>query len=144
MFLALILGGGVFALIAWLVFNFSIYALPFFVGLAATRLAFATGSGFLGASVVGLVAGGVSFGLGQFAFASTRSTTVRLAVAFLFSFPAAIAGYGSTYGIVQLCVASDVWRHAFALAGGVAIAAIAYRRLAGFAPLRVDRGVQAT
>ncbi len=58
MFLALILGGGVFALIAWLVFTFSVYALPFFVGLTAARLAFATGAGFLGAAAVGLVAGG--------------------------------------------------------------------------------------
>ncbi len=144
MFLALILGGGVFALIAWLVFNFSFYALPFFVGLTAARLAFASGAGFLGAGVIGLLAGGVSFGLGQFAFTAARSPMVRLAVAGLFSLPAGIAGYASTYGVVQLCVGSDGWRHMFALAGGLAIAAISYGRLAAFAPLRVERDVQAT
>ncbi len=144
MFLALILGGGVFALIAWLVFNFSVYALPFFVGLTAARLAFATGAGFLGAGVIGLLAGGVSFGLGQFAFASARSTTVRLAVAGLFALPAAIAGYASTYDVLQLCVGSDRPGHAFALAGGLTIAAISYGRLAAFAPLRVERDLPAT
>ena len=144
MFLALILGGGVFALIAWLVFNFSVYALPFFVGLTAARLAFATGAGFAGAGVIGLFAGGVSFGLGHFAFTSARSTQVRLAVAAVFSLPAGIAGYASAYGIVQLCVSSGGWRQVFALAGGLTIAAIAYRRLAAFAPLRVERDLLTT
>ncbi len=84
---------------------------------------------------------GVSYGLGQFAFTFARFTTVRLVVVGLFSLPAGIAGYGSTYGVMQLCTASEAWRQAFAVAGGLAIAAISYGRLAAFSPLRVERDV---
>ncbi len=143
MFLALILSGGAFALIAWLAFNFSIFALPFFVGVSAARFAYTTGAGLLGAGIVGLIAGGFSFGLGQFAFKSARSITTRAAVAGLFVLPAGIAGYWSTYGVVQLCTTSETWRHVFALSGAIAIAAIAYSRLAAFAPLRVAQDARA-
>ena len=139
MFLALILCGGACALIAWLAFNCSVYALPFFVGLSAARFAYATGAGILGAGLVGLIAGGVSFGLGQFALASARSPAMRAAVSGLFTLPAGVAGYWSCYGAVQLCRASEGWRQAFALAGAVAIVAISHGRLAAFAPLRVER-----
>ena len=139
MFLAIILCGGALALVAWLAFNFSVYALPFFVGLSAARFTYATGAGLLGAGLVGLIAGGVSFGLGQSAFASTRSPAMRAAVSGLFIIPAGVAGYWSTYGAVELCTASEGWRQASALAGAVAIAAISHGRLAAFAPPRAER-----
>jgi len=102
MFLALILGGGAFALIAWLIFNVSVYALPLFVGITAGKLAHDSGTGMIGAGLVGLVAGGLSFGIGQFAFGAAKSVTGRIAVIAVFVAPAAIAGYFSTYGIAQL------------------------------------------
>ena len=63
MILALILCGGAFALIGWLAFNFSVFALPFFVGLSAARFAYTSGAGLLGSGILGLIAGGVSLGL---------------------------------------------------------------------------------
>ncbi len=138
MILGLILCGGAFALTAWLAFNFSVYALPFFLGLSAARFAYTTGAGIFGAGLFGLIAGGFSFGLGQFALASARSTVMRTAVSGLFTLPAGVAGYWSTYGAVQLCTTSEGWRQTFALAGAVAIAAISHGRLAAFAPLRTE------
>ena len=140
MFLALILCGGAFALICWLAFNFSVFALPFFVGLSAARFAYTSGAGFLGSGILGLIAGGVSLGLGRFGFASARSAVSRTAVAGLFTLPAGVAGYWSVYGAVQLCTTSEGWRQAFAVAGAVTIAAISYGRLAAYDPLRTDRG----
>ena len=142
MFFALIFCGGAFALIGWLAFNFSVFALPFLVGLSAARFAYTSGAGFLGSGILGLIAGGVSLGLGRFAFASARSTAMRTAVAGLFTLPAGVAGYWSVYGAVQLCTASEGWRQAFAVAGAVTIAVISYGRLAAFAPLRVERDAQ--
>lgn len=137
MFLALILGGSVFALIAWLIFNFSVYALPFFVGITAARLAHDSGAGMIGAGLVGIVAGGLSFGIGQFAFGAAKSVTGRIAVIAVFVAPAAIAGYFSTYAIAQLCNLAEGWRQVFSLIGGGIIAAVAFGRLTALAPLRV-------
>lgn len=136
MFLALILGGGAFALIAWLIFNFSVYALPFFVGITAAKLAHESGAAMIGAGLVGIVAGGLSFDIGQFAFAAAKSGTERIAVIAVFVVPAAIAGYFSTYGIAQLCTPAEGWRQVFSLIGGGIIAAIAFGRLTALGPLR--------
>lgn len=136
MFLPLILGGGAFTLIAWLIFNFSVYALPFSVGITAAKLAHASGAGMIGAGLVGIVAGGLSFGIGQFAFGAAKSVTGRIAVIAVFVAPAAIAGYSSTYGIAQLCTPAEGWRQLFSVIGGVIIAAVAFGRLTALAPFR--------
>ncbi len=129
MFLALILGGGVFALIVWLVFNFSAYALPFFVGITAAKLAHDSGAGMIGVGLVGIVVGGLSFGIGQFAFGAAKSVTGRIAIIAVFVEPAAVAGYFSTDAIVQLFIPAEGWRQIFSVIGGSIIAAVAYGRL---------------
>ncbi len=133
MFLALILGGGAFALITWLIFKFSVYALPFFVGITAAKLARDSGAGLMG---LGLGAGGLSFGLGQFAFGAAKSVTGRIAVGAVFAAPAAVGGYFSTYGIAQLCIPTEGWRQVFPVIGGGGIAAVAFGRLMALAPSR--------
>ena len=57
-----IVGVGFFC---WLLFTLAVFALPFFAGLTIGIWAFHTGAGVLGGIAVGLVAGGVTFGLGQ-------------------------------------------------------------------------------
>lgn len=136
MFLALTLGGGAFALIAWLIFNFSVHTLPFFVGITAAKLAHDSGAGMIGAGLVGIVAGGLSFSIGQFAFGAVKSATGRIAVIAVFVAPAAVAGYFSTYGIAQLCTPAEGWRQVFSVIGGGIIAAIAFGRLTALAQLR--------
>jgi hypothetical protein len=56
----------------WLLFTLAAFALPFFVGLTVGMWAFHTGAGALGGIIVGVVAGGATFGLGQIAMASFR------------------------------------------------------------------------
>ena len=136
MILGLILASGAFALIAWLIFNLSVYALPFFVGVSAASFAHRTGAGLVGSAIVGLIAGAVTFGVGQAAFNVARSATARASVAAIFAVPAAVAGYYSTLGIVSLCVPGEGWRHAFSIVGGFVIGSIAFTRLSAFAPLR--------
>ena len=118
MIFGLILASGAFALIAWLIFNLSVYALPFFVGISAASFAHRTGAGLVGSAIVGLIAGAVTFGAGQAAFSAARSTTARAGVAAVFAIPAAVAGYYSTLGIASLCIPGEGWRHAFSIAGG--------------------------
>ncbi|MGI8552320.1 MAG: hypothetical protein ACR2PL_16270 [Dehalococcoidia bacterium] len=140
MIFSLILAGGAFALIAWLIFNLSAYALPFFVGLTAAFYAHGSGAGLVGSGVVGLIAGALTFAFGQIAFSMARSTMARGLVAAVFAVPATGAGYYSTSGIVELCIPGHGWRLAFSLVGAVVTGAVAYMRLAAFAPPRVERG----
>ena len=144
MILGLILASGAFALIAWLIFNLSVYALPFFVGVSAASFAHRTGAGLVGSAFVGLIAGATAFGAGQAAFSVARSTTARAGVAAIFAIPAAVAGYYSTLGIASLCVPGEGWRHAFSIAGGFVIGSIALTRLSAFAPLREGEARPAT
>ena len=45
------------SLLCWLIFTLAVYALPFFAGLTAGIAAFHSGSGVLGALLVGVVTG---------------------------------------------------------------------------------------
>jgi len=65
------------AYLCWLLFALAVYALPFFAALSAGLAAYHSGSGPIGAIVVGVIAGAVTLLLGQVAFATVRSPLVR-------------------------------------------------------------------
>ena len=133
MILGLILASGAFALIAWLIFNLSVYALPFFVGISAASFAHRTGAGLVGSAIVGPIVGAITLGVGQAAFGVARSATARASIAAIFAIPAAIAGYYSTLEIVSLCVPGEGWQDALSIVGGFVIGSIAFARLTAFA-----------
>lgn len=120
---------GIGLLIA-LMFNMAIYALPLFSAVSVGRLAFASGAGWLGAVVVGLLAGVLTLRLGQFVLASTRSGLVRLGIALVFVLPAAFAGYHVVIGLSRIGGAHGLWQSVFATVGAVFIAGAALARLA--------------
>lgn len=101
-----------------LAYTLAVYALPFMLGMEVARWAYASGSGLIGAGLVGLVTGAVAYGLLIVLFMAVRSTTLRLAVALVFAAPAAVAGYALVHGITREAVPSEVWRTAFCLIGG--------------------------
>ena len=80
------------ALLCVLAYNLAVYALPFFVGLAAAQFAYQTGSGLIGAGLVGLLSAGAAFGILAGLFETIRSPVIRLIVALTFTAPAAVAG----------------------------------------------------
>ena len=61
-------------------YTLAVYALPFMLGLTAAQFAYQTGSGLIGAGLVGLVAAGAAFGVLALLFDSLRSPILRLAV----------------------------------------------------------------
>ena len=97
-------------LFCWLIFTLAVYALPFFVGLTAGMAAFHGGAGAIGALLVGIVAGALTLGIGQIAFAAVRPLPLRAAIAVAFAIPAAIAGYHAVLGLSQIGVPSLIWR----------------------------------
>ena len=120
---------GIGLLIA-LMFNMAIFALPLFSGVAAGRLAYDTGAGWLGAILVGLIAAVLTLGIGQLILAVTKSNLLRLAIAVAFAAPAAFAGYHVVLGLSRIGGAHGVWQPIFAGIGAVIIAGAALARLA--------------
>ena len=126
-------------LFCWLIFTLAVYALPFFVGLTAGMAAFHGGAGVIGALLVGIVAGALTLGIGQIAFAVVRPLPLRAVIAAAFAIPAAIAGYHAVLGLSQIGVPSLVWREVFAWIGAILIGGTAWARMTVFAeplPLR--------
>jgi hypothetical protein len=124
-----------------LLFTLAVYALPFFAGLTAGLAAFHSGSGVVGALVVGVLAGGATLAIGQIAFATVRTPLIRAAIELLFAAPAAVAGYHATFGLSHIGVPSEGWREAFAIVGAVLVGGTARGRLSLFVPPHVDRQV---
>ncbi|MCJ2876617.1 hypothetical protein JUM41_20410 [Rhizobium pusense] len=101
-----------------LAYTLAVYALPFMIGVEAARWAYMSGSGLIGAGLVGLVAGAATYGLLILLFIMVRPPILRLAVALAFAAPAAVAGYALVHGITREAVPSDIWRMIFCLIGG--------------------------
>jgi len=118
------------ALLCVLAYTLAIYALPFMLGLTAAQFAYQTGSGLIGAGLVGLVSAGVAFGILAVLFETIRSPALRLIVALIFAVPAAVAGYALVYGITKEAVPSDIWRQIFCIVGGGCVGVAAWMRLA--------------
>jgi hypothetical protein len=117
--------------ICWLLFTLAVFALPFFVGLTVAVWAFHSGAGVLGGILVGLVAGGATFGVGQFALGFVPWTWLRLLIILLFVAPAAVAGYSATYGIAHMAMPSATWQTIFAVIGAIAVGITAFVRFTG-------------
>ena len=127
----------------WLLFTLAVYALPFFAGLTAGLAAFHSGSGVIGALIVGVLAGGATLAIGQIAFATVRTPLIRAAIGLLYAVPAAIAGYHATLGLAHIGVPSEGWREAFAVVGAVLVGGTAWARMSLFVPPNVGQGVAA-
>ena len=117
----------------FLAYTLATYALPFMVALEAARFAYGTGAGWIGAGIVGLVAGAALFGVLVLLFATVRAPILRIAVALIVAAPAAVAGYALVYGVTREAVLSEIWRQIFCIAGGAFVGIAAVMRLAAFA-----------
>ena len=117
----------------WLLFTLAVFALPLFIGLTVGIWAFHTGAGALGGIIVGAVAGGATFGLGQIAMAFLPSTWLRLLIILLFVAPATVAGYNATHGIAQIAMPSVTWQMIFSVIGAIAVSVTTFLRFTGIA-----------
>ncbi|MFG1186242.1 hypothetical protein [Xanthobacter aminoxidans] len=116
-----------------LAYALAVYALPFMLGVEAARLAYASGSGPIGAGLVGLVAGVAGYGLLAILVMTMRPPILRLAMALIFAAPATVAGYALIHGIAREAVPSEIWREIFCLIGGGITGLSALVRLAATA-----------
>ena len=124
--LLMVVGVGAFCA---LLYNAVVYALPVTVGIEVGFWAIHAGAGSVGGIGVGILAGGLTFALGQFVFATAKSDILRFAVVLAFAIPAVIAGYSALLEIAAWSVTSVLWQHIFAIAGAVVIGGTAGLRL---------------
>ena len=113
-----------------LAYTLAVYALPFMLGVTAAQFAYQTGSGLIGAGLVGLVAAVAAFGVLALLFDTLRSPILRIVVALVFAAPAAIAGYALVHGVTKESVPSEIWRQIFCIIGGAFVGVSALMRLA--------------
>ncbi|MFG1191220.1 hypothetical protein [Xanthobacter flavus] len=132
-FLGIPLGLAAIALYCWRLFTLAVFALPFFVSVIAGTWAYHTGGGWLGAIVVGLIAGGVTLGVGQVLLVIVHPMWARLLIALAFVAPAVFAGYHATHGIAKLAMPSETWQIVFSI-GAVVIGITTLLQVAGMAP----------
>lgn len=132
-FLGILLSIVAIGFFCWLLFTLAVFALPFFAGVSIGVWAYHTGAGWLGAIIVGLVAGGLTLGIGQVLLTIVRPIWAKLAIAAVFVAPAAVAGYHAVHGIVKHTMPSETWQIAFSVVGAIAVGVTAFMRVAGMA-----------
>ena len=124
------LGIGLFC---WAIIALAVYALPFFVALIIGMMTFHSDAGLIGAMLIATAGGALTLVLGQVAFAVTRSSALRIAIATAFAVPAAVAGYHVVFAVSNIGVPSLAWREVFACLGAVCIGLTSWTRLMALA-----------
>lgn len=132
-FIGILLSVAAIGFFCWLLFTLAVFALPFFAGVTAGMWAYDTGAGWLGAIIVGALAGVLTFGIGQLLLVFVRPLWARIAIALAFVAPAAIAGYHATHGIVKHTMPSESWQLAFSVFGAIAVGVTALMRMVAMA-----------
>ena len=131
-FIGILLSIAAIGFFCWLLFTLAVFALPFFAGVTAGTWAY-TGAGWLGAIIVGALAAGLTFDIGQLLLVFVRPLWARIAIALAFVAPAAIAGYHATHGIVKHTMPSEGWQLAFSVVGAIAVGVTALTRMVAMA-----------
>ena len=125
-----LLGLGV---ICWILFSLAVYALPFFVAVTVGHYLYTSEVGLIGAVASAFFAGALTLILGQIAFATIRSTPVRLALGALYALPAGVAGYHAIKDLSEIGSAGETWTLVFAWVGAVIVGVTAWARVAALA-----------
>jgi hypothetical protein len=123
-----------------LLYNFAVFMLPAYIGLAIAFWVIRTGAGVIGGIAVGLFTGGAVFGIGHVAFTMTRSHIVRWLIAIGFAVPATLAGFGIMTELWDLFMPPTTWRYVFAVVAASATGLTAIARLGDEAAPRSSFG----
>ncbi|HEV2605631.1 MAG TPA: hypothetical protein VGU24_18440 [Microvirga sp.] len=126
----------------WLLFTFAVYALPFYAGLSAAFFAYQHDAGLVGAAVIGLIAAGLVFGVGQALFATLRSPFARTLVAAIYAAPAGVAGYHAVRGLSAATGTGEPWATMFCIVAAVVVAGVAWIRVSALHPGDSVRAVE--
>lgn len=116
-------------LIVWILRTATVYALPLVVGLGAAILAFKSGAGLEGASIVAVAAAVGTFVSLRFLLAQMPDGPARSMIAFMLILPSLIMGYNIGLDVLEGVVASDTGRQAISISYAVFGGWLAFIRL---------------
>ena len=125
-----LLGLGV---ICWVLFSLAVYALPFFVAVTVGHALYTSEVSLIGAIATAFFAGAATLILSQIAFATIRSTPIRLALGALYALPAGFAGFHAVKGLSGMGSAGETWTLVFAGISAIIIGVTAWARVAALA-----------
>ena len=133
MFLSALLSLVGLGFLCWMLFSLAVYALPFFVAITFGQYMYASDAGIVGSILAALFAGAAALIVGQIAFATIRSTPVRLALGALYALPAGVAGFHAIAGLSEIGAAGEIWTLVFAGLSAVIVGITAWARVASLA-----------
>ncbi|MBO9460690.1 hypothetical protein [Labrenzia sp. R5_0] len=116
--------------LCWLLFSLAVYAMPIFVAVTVGMHVHDSEAGLAAAFVSAFLAGGATLVVGQIAFATIKSSLVKLAIGALYSAPAAVSGYHAIKGLSEIGGAGETWTLVFAWTGAVIVGGTAWVRIA--------------
>lgn len=120
---------GAATLIAWLVLNLAIYALPALIAVFTAQALHRAGRVWLLAIPGGLFAGVMTSAIGQISLPLVTSTWARLMIIAAFVTPAAIAGFYATHGLVGMVSHMPLTCQEIGVLGAIVVGATAFLRL---------------
>lgn len=125
----ILLAAALFVALCVLAVTLASYALPFMIGLAASRLVLGCGAHLVFAAIVGLAIAASAFASLVYLQAVSRSPTAKFAVAVIYAAPAAVAGHALMQGVVSALQTGEFFRQCLCLASGGVIGIAAVLRL---------------
>jgi len=119
--------------ICWLLFTLAVICVAVFRRSDDRHLGLSHGGRVLGGIAVGLVAGGVTFGLGQLALAVVPWAWARLLIILLYVAPPPSLATAPRMESPRWRCPSPTWQTIFAVIGAIAVSVTAFVRFTGMA-----------
>lgn len=114
----------------YVLFALAVHALPFFVAVTVGMQLYDSEIGLLAALVSAFLAGIATLVMGKVAFATIRTTQIRLAIGALYAAPAGVAGYHASESLFEIGGADKNSGLVFAWIGAVVVGGMAWARIA--------------
>jgi hypothetical protein len=118
--------------LCWILFNLTVYALPFAIGLTSGMYLYETGQGVFLSIVAGLFTGGLVAAVGEFTFARIRSVPLKLAIGLIYAVPAGIAGFHAAKGFAEFGSAGPFTITILSWFGALVVGGTAWARVSGW------------
>ncbi len=112
-----------------LLINLAALALPVWVGCAVFYFFQKLGEGLIGAAILGLVAGAVTYFAGIISCAMAPSRAISFLIALIFAIPAGAAGYHVGFGLSCLVFVLPVLQQGGAILTAIFVSSLCWRRL---------------
>ncbi|MEH3099693.1 hypothetical protein [Sphingomonas adhaesiva] len=121
-------------ILARLVTQLAIHALPAAAGLWFGLAAYHAGAGVIASLAVGVIVGAIVFAVGATIAGTARSRSLTIGVGVIFASPAALAGYHLAYRLSGIGAPAEGWREVIAMVGAVMLGIAAWRSISAPRP----------